>query len=142
MHILIARVERILKLLDPMIWRHLASTSCLPPLFTFRWLLVLFKREFPMLDVSTLWECLWAWELEWGDISLIIGFVAVAIIKEYGTGGVERLNGGDEVLKVKKQLTFFSRSSFFYLFFFLFLHKVRIYIKIYFIISLTLCITL
>ena len=46
--------------LDPPLHAHLSSLDALSYFFCFRWILVLFKREFRLEEVLRLWEAVWA----------------------------------------------------------------------------------
>eukprot|EP00842_Homolaphlyctis_polyrhiza_P006418 jgi/Hompol1/6778/HPOL_000934-RA len=54
------RLELLIKLVDPPLYRHLERTDSSNMFCCFRWLLILFKREFPFEDIKTLWEVIWA----------------------------------------------------------------------------------
>ncbi|KAJ3054087.1 GTPase activating protein [Rhizophlyctis rosea] len=54
------RLELLIKFIDPFLYEHLEATDSINLFICFRWLLVLFKREFDFQDTSTLWEVIWA----------------------------------------------------------------------------------
>ncbi|KAJ3040620.1 GTPase activating protein [Rhizophlyctis rosea] len=54
------RLELLIKFIDPFLYEHLEATDSINLFICFRWLLVLFKREFDFQDTSTLWEVMWA----------------------------------------------------------------------------------
>jgi TBC1 domain family member 15 len=51
------KAEVVLKLIDLPLHQHFFQTDCVNMFMCFRWLLVLFKREFHYDDIKTLWEC-------------------------------------------------------------------------------------
>lgn len=87
---------KLLKFLDPQLWDHLENNCDSNNLFcSFRWLLVLFKRELEFLDVMRLWEVLWSNHLS----SHFHLFVAYAIFELHRPKLME-VRAFDEVLKV------------------------------------------
>ncbi|PWN45168.1 RabGAP/TBC [Ceraceosorus guamensis] len=57
-------LQKLIQVMDPAVYAHLERTDSLHLFFCFRWLLVLFKREFDFGDILKLWEALWAAELD------------------------------------------------------------------------------
>lgn len=53
-------LREVIQVLDPPLHSHLESLDALAYFFCFRWLLVLFKREFQLEEVLRLWEAAWA----------------------------------------------------------------------------------
>ncbi|KAI8103878.1 hypothetical protein M9435_006404 [Picochlorum sp. BPE23] len=53
-------LQKLLKHLDPPLYDFLCQQHASNMFFCFRWLLVLFKREFPFDQVLKLWDCLYA----------------------------------------------------------------------------------
>jgi len=62
---------------DGKFYGYLKSKDCLSMLFCFRWLLILFKREFDLNDLKPMWEAIWS-EYHTSDYQL---FVALAILR-------------------------------------------------------------
>ena len=60
MHTQLETLQRLLKHLDPPLHEFLLQQHASNMFFCFRWLLVLFKREFPFDQVLKLWDCLYA----------------------------------------------------------------------------------
>eukprot|EP01023_Acetabularia_acetabulum_P063513 TRINITY_DN7985_c0_g2_i1.p1 TRINITY_DN7985_c0_g2~~TRINITY_DN7985_c0_g2_i1.p1 ORF type:complete len:206 (-),score=28.09 TRINITY_DN7985_c0_g2_i1:389-922(-) len=56
-------VQRMLCKLDPHLHSHLTNKGCEDLLQCFRWLFVLFKREFKFEEVLHLWEVSWSCEI-------------------------------------------------------------------------------
>ncbi len=72
------RLELLIKVIDPPLYRHLELTDSANMFCCFRWLLILFKREFFFEDIKMLWEAIWSCPLT-RHFQL---FVAVAILNE------------------------------------------------------------
>ncbi len=51
--------RRLLELLCPRTYALLVERDGIQLLFAFRWLLLDFKREFPLSDVAMIWETMW-----------------------------------------------------------------------------------
>ena len=60
MHLQLEALRRLLAVLDPPLHAHLARHDALNLFFCYRWVLILFKREFAFDQVLRLWEALWA----------------------------------------------------------------------------------
>eukprot|EP00210_Caulerpa_lentillifera_P003548 g3384.t1 len=56
MHSQLLALEKLLQLLDPQLYAHFKLHDCLNFFFCFRWVLILFKREFSFIDILRLWE--------------------------------------------------------------------------------------
>eukprot|EP01126_Amoeba_proteus_P044218 TRINITY_DN4901_c0_g2_i2.p1 TRINITY_DN4901_c0_g2~~TRINITY_DN4901_c0_g2_i2.p1 ORF type:complete len:394 (-),score=81.64 TRINITY_DN4901_c0_g2_i2:189-1370(-) len=50
------RLEKLISLLDPLLHKYLSSVDAVNLYFCYRWILLVFKREFVMQDVFLLWE--------------------------------------------------------------------------------------
>lgn len=59
MHAQLLALEKMLQLLDPQLYECFERHDCLNFFFCFRWVLILFKREFNFDEVLRLWEALW-----------------------------------------------------------------------------------
>ncbi|XP_013411982.1 TBC1 domain family member 15 isoform X2 [Lingula anatina] len=53
------QLNTLMQLLDPQLYNYLESHESSNMYFCFRWLLILFKREFTFPDIMRLWEVLW-----------------------------------------------------------------------------------
>ncbi|GIL66600.1 hypothetical protein Vafri_20088, partial [Volvox africanus] len=53
-------LRRLVQLVDPPLHAYFERHDCLSYYFAFRWLLILFKREFKFDEVLSLWEACWA----------------------------------------------------------------------------------
>ena len=56
MHSQLKQVANLIKYLDPQLHRHLDKHNSTNMFFCFRWLLILFKREFELDDVEHIWD--------------------------------------------------------------------------------------
>ncbi|KAJ3009617.1 GTPase activating protein [Thoreauomyces humboldtii] len=72
------RLELLIKFIDPFLFAHMEATDSINLFCCFRWLLILFKREFEFSDTMRLWESLWACPLT-KHFHL---FVALAILNQ------------------------------------------------------------
>lgn len=69
--------------------------NCLHLFFCFRWLLVIFKREFSFYDCMRVWETIWSQKKS----NYYHLFIAVVILKQNKTQ-IMNLEAFDEILKV------------------------------------------
>jgi len=76
MHTQLAALARLLLILDAPLHDHLKRHDALNLFFCYRWVLILFKREFSFDKVLRLWEALWAHP---GDNFLL--YVCVAVLE-------------------------------------------------------------
>jgi len=74
----------------------LEKLNCHHLFFCFKWLLVIFKREFDFYDCMRIWETLWSQKKS--DYYQL--FIAVAILKQ-NKAQLFELNEFDTILKVK-----------------------------------------
>ena len=56
MHTQLTQLSEIVKYMDPEFYKHLMKVNGTNMFFCFRWLLILFKREFPLPDTQRIWE--------------------------------------------------------------------------------------
>lgn len=95
-------LRELLNLMHPKFYRHLSSlTDGLELLFTHRWILLCFKREFPDSAAFKIWEAAWS-SYQTAHFHL---FVALAIICIYGNEVVEQDMKEDEILFYFSTLT-------------------------------------
>lgn len=52
----LSRLQQLLRLIDPPLYRHFEQTNSLNLFICFRWILIGFKREFAFQDVLKVWE--------------------------------------------------------------------------------------
>ncbi|KAJ3293068.1 GTPase activating protein [Borealophlyctis nickersoniae] len=95
------RLELLIKFVDPFLYEHLERTDSINLFICFRWLLVLFKREFEFEDASRLWEVLWACPLT-KHFHL---FVALAILNRERRKLCNECGAFDEMLKYVNDLS-------------------------------------
>jgi hypothetical protein len=55
----LAALSHLVQVLDPPLHSAIKGAGCNDFLFCFRWMMVLLKREFRLLEVPSLWETLW-----------------------------------------------------------------------------------
>jgi len=60
MHCQLLALRALVQVLDPQLHAHLERHEALTYFFTFRWVLIHFKREFKYEEVQRLWEAMWA----------------------------------------------------------------------------------
>ena len=88
------QLELLLKVLDPPLFQHFLETDSQNMFCCFRWLLILFKREFYFDDIKTLWELIWVCPLT-KNFHL---FVAIAILNN-ARQELFQCQAFDEILK-------------------------------------------
>jgi hypothetical protein len=71
----LAKVRDIVYTLDRPLYDHLEKRECLNMYFCFRWLLILFKREFSFEGIQRVWEVVWS-----GYLPAFELFLAAAIL--------------------------------------------------------------
>ncbi|WFD19277.1 GTPase activating protein [Malassezia caprae] len=97
-------LQRLVAELCPQLYAYLRDLDALHLFFCFRWILVCFKREFPLDDVLRLWDALWA--AQWTDGSghgwplctHFELFVSLAILESHFPLMMRHLRSFDEVL--------------------------------------------
>lgn len=94
------QLELLLKALDPPLHDHFLQTDSSNMFCTFRWLLILFKREFPFEELKMLWEILWTCPF---CVNFHL-FVAVAILNN-SRQELFHATAFDEVLKIINNLS-------------------------------------
>ena len=58
-HTQLTQINEIIKHIEPSFYAHLKKNNANSLFFCFRWLIILFKREFSMPDVMFIWEVIW-----------------------------------------------------------------------------------
>lgn len=59
MHRQITNLSKLIKTVDSQLYAFLESHDCLNFFYCFRWLLIIFKREFSFDNIQKLWDVLW-----------------------------------------------------------------------------------
>jgi hypothetical protein len=96
------RLELLLKAIDPPLYKHFEKTDSTNMFCCFRWLLILFKREFQFEEIKTLWEIIWTCPLT-SNFHL---FIAIAILNDHRQE-LFAAQAFDEVLKLVNGLSQF-----------------------------------
>ncbi|CEP13047.1 hypothetical protein [Parasitella parasitica] len=101
MHKQLLTMDLLLQFMDPSLYKHFQRTDSTNFFFCFRWLLVWYKREFPWLDMLSLWEVLWTDYLS-DKFHL---FIALSILDQHRDVIIEYLKNFDEILKYTNDLS-------------------------------------
>ncbi|KAI9263079.1 rab-GTPase-TBC domain-containing protein [Sporodiniella umbellata] len=101
MHRQLVMMDHLLQFMDYSLYAHLQRTDNGNFFFCFRWLLVLYKREFAWDDMLKLWEVLWTDQLT-DKFHL---FIALAILDKHRDHIMTYLKNFDEVLKYINDLS-------------------------------------
>lgn len=96
----LCQLYTLLSTTDPQLAYYLNNHDSGNMFFCFRWLLVLFKREFSAVDIMKLWEVLWT-DLPCKNFHLLI---CAAILNTERNVLMENHYGLTEILKVKLKL--------------------------------------
>ena len=114
----LSQIHHLLSVTEPQLANYLERHDSANMFFCFRWLLVLFKREFNAVDIMKLWEVIWT-DLPCKNFHLLL---CAAILDTEKAVLMENQYGFTEILKVR-QCHFFSsnsRNRFYFLFYFKF----------------------
>jgi TBC1 domain family member 15 len=87
----------LIQAMDPPLYSKFKSIDGLHLFSAFRWILVLFRREFEMADVQLLWDVLFTHNYT-NDFQVFISF---AILQRFRTIIIEQMNDHDELLRVE-----------------------------------------
>jgi len=90
----------LLRIMDIELYEHFEKLNCHHLFFCFKWLLVIFKREFDFYDCMRIWETLWSQKKS--DYYQL--FIAVAILKQNKTQLLS-LDAFDSILKYINNLS-------------------------------------
>eukprot|EP00043_Microstomoeca_roanoka_P014028 m.138101 g.138101 ORF g.138101 m.138101 type:complete len:540 (+) comp15908_c5_seq1:248-1867(+) len=90
----------LIKYIDPELMSHLEEQKTEHLFFCFRWLIVVFKREFAFEDVMTIWEVIWSEYLS-PDFPV---FICAAMILYARKQILEAKQSYDEILKTFNEL--------------------------------------
>lgn len=99
----LCQLNNLLQITEPQLAQYLIKNESGNMFFCFRWLLVLFKREFNAIDIIKLWEVLWT-DLPCKNFHLLI---CTAILDTEKSALMENRYGFTEILKVKKNMNFY-----------------------------------
>ncbi|XP_015608972.1 TBC1 domain family member 15 [Cephus cinctus] len=91
----LCQLNALLSVTEPQLFNYLYKNDSGNMFFCFRWLLVLFKREFNSIDIMKLWEILWT-DLPCKNFHLL---VCAAILDTEKTMLMENRYGFTEILK-------------------------------------------
>ena len=104
-------LQKLINIMDPVLYAHLERTDSLNLFFCFRWLLVRFKREFTFDETLALWESCWAAEPSredeggWALSRSFHLFCALALLELHRDYLVRYLAHFDEILQYFNSLT-------------------------------------
>lgn len=101
MHDQLVLVAKLLKLMDQGLYEYFEENECLNMFFCFRWLLILFKREFSFHAIQRLWEVLWTdfWTPKFHL------FVALAILLKHRERIITNKMQFDDIIKFVNDLS-------------------------------------
>ncbi|CAO3702531.1 unnamed protein product [Rhizopus stolonifer] len=91
----IHQLEELVRFMDPVLYERLRQLGLTNMLFSFRWLLVWFKREFEWEDCIKLWEFMWT---DWLSSKMVL-FVALAVMDQERNRILNELEDFDDVLR-------------------------------------------
>ncbi|KAG9019564.1 GTPase activating protein [Tulasnella sp. 427] len=97
----LSTLQNLLSVMDPELYRHFEKAGALNLFFCYRWILILFKREFPFEDVVNFWECIWT---DYYSTQFHL-FVALAVLESHRDVILRYLVEFDEVLKYCNDLS-------------------------------------
>jgi len=101
MHTQLQLLRHLCQEMEPELFNYLEAKECSNLYFCFRWLLILYKREFPLTEVLRLWEALWS-RVRGEHLHL---FFAVAIMRQHKATITGQEMGFDDVLKYVNDLS-------------------------------------
>ncbi|XP_076296279.1 TBC1 domain family member 15/17 [Lasioglossum baleicum] len=107
MKLQLCQLYTLLSTIDPQLANYLSRHDSGNMFFCFRWLLVLFKREFNTIDILKLWEVLWT-DIPCKNFPL---FVCLAILDTEKSVLMENRYGFTEILKHINDLSFHIELS-------------------------------
>ncbi|KAJ3296197.1 GTPase activating protein [Rhizoclosmatium sp. JEL0117] len=94
-------LELLIKFMDPFLYSHLERIDSTNLFCCFRWMLIVFKREFKFNDVITMWEAIWACPFT----KHLHFFIAFAILNKHRTAIMTQCTAFDEALKFMNDLS-------------------------------------
>ena len=99
-HQQLGRLAALTRVADPQLFQYLENKDNNAMLFCYRWILIMFKREFAFHDVMRLWERIWTHHLS-PNYHI---FICVAILQQNRQAILERQLEFDETLKFVNDL--------------------------------------
>lgn len=96
----LCQLHNLLLVTEPQLAKYLDKHDSGNMFFCFRWLLVLFKREFSAIDIMKLWEILWT-EMPCKNFHLLF---CVAILDHEKSTLINNNYGFTEILKVRTSI--------------------------------------
>lgn len=93
-------LRKLIEILDPPLYSHLAQLDSLHLFCSFRWILVLFRREFSFDDSQRLWDVLFT---NYYTVHMHL-FVCVAIFEHHRNDIMANVNTQDDLLKYAHNL--------------------------------------
>ena len=100
MKIQLAKLRKLVLLTDPILYRRLDDINASNFFCAYRWLLVLFRREFSVIDTQILWDFLFA-EYYSEEMHL---FIAAAILQRIRYSIMTEVSNSDDLLKLVNNL--------------------------------------
>ncbi|KAF5365684.1 hypothetical protein D9758_003200 [Tetrapyrgos nigripes] len=97
----LSTLRQLIGVMDPELYRHFEKADGLNLFFCFRWVLVVFKREFHFDDILRLWEVLWT---DYYSKEFVL-FVALAVLESHRDMLLRYLVEFDEILKYCNELS-------------------------------------
>ena len=93
-------LRNLIGIMDPVLYKRLEELNALHLFCAFRWILVLFRREFSVSDTQLLWDYLFA-DYYTPDMHI---FIALAIMETQRTHILQDVGDGDDLLKYVNNL--------------------------------------
>jgi len=94
MHKQLVELSNLVKIMDFGLYEYLEEHDCLHMFFSFRWILIQFKREFSFTTIQRLWEVLWS--NHFPNFHL---FVALAILLKHRSNIMKNNMQFDDIVK-------------------------------------------
>lgn len=95
------QLRRLIEFVNPRLFNYMRLHESDDMYFCFRWLLILYKREFSNDDILLLWECLWT-RLPCANFHL---FISLAILDQHTNVIIENRFEFTEILKYINELS-------------------------------------
>jgi len=94
MHTQLVQLQKLIKCMDQEFFDFLERNDCTNMFFSFRWILIQFKREFSFTTIQRLWEVLWS--NHFPNFHL---FVALAILLKHRSNIMKNNMQFDDIVK-------------------------------------------
>jgi len=101
MHIQLVQLSELIRVEDSGLYEYLEQKDCLNLFFCFRWIIIIFKREFDFSAIMQLWEVLWTHYLT-PNFHL---FIALAILLKYRKNIIQEDMAFDDIIKFVNDLS-------------------------------------